>query len=194
MKKLYALLTVAAVALCASVNSGAVEEPDAKGTVAISAYAAPKFIFGASLTSHAIRVHWGTTFAATGDYVITNNIWKGHLSVGLALGGYVCPKMALDSGAEFRSAFSLAPRVTYGLNLTEHIEVHAGFSAGPYLHTEQVYYTDGTKEYASPTSISFATGVIVGFRYFLSQNFALAAEVDTQAGLPTLGLGATFKF
>lgn len=194
MKKVYALIAAAALSLSASFTSGAVEEPDAAGTIAVSAYAAPKFIFGATLSSPAIRVHWGATFAATGDYVITNNLWKGHLSAGIALGGYICPNMVLDSGIEFRSAFALAPRVIYGLNLTEHIEVHAGFSAGPYLHTEQVSYPDGSKEYAKPTAFSFTTGVVVGLRYFLSQNFALAAEVNSQAGLPTLGLGATIKF
>ena len=194
MKKIYALLAVMVLGLSVSFVASAIEEPDAFGTITVSAYGAPKFVFGVNLFSGIDRIHWGVTAAATGDFVITDKIWKGHLCTGLAFGGFVCPDMKLDSGTEFRSAFTLAPRITYGLNLWERIEVHAGFSAGPYLHTEQVTYSNGTKKYDKPSSFRFTAGVIVGIRYYLSERFALAAEVDSQIGLPTLGLGASFKF
>ena len=123
MKKLFATLLAITLAMTASIPAKAIEDPYQKGTVIAGAYFGVWPGIGASITA---------------DYTITN-LWKGHLTGGimatwnrqvyrdydydLLTGDYIITRTPMQK-------ICIAPRATYGLNITKQFEVHAGVALG----------------------------------------------------------------
>ena len=157
MKKLFTTLLIAIITLSASFTAKAIEDPYPKGTMIAGAY------FG---------VWPGIGAVVTGDYTITN-LWKGHLTGGIhatwdrqvfreyifdySTGDYVIEKTPMQF-------FCVAPRVTYGLNITQQFEVHAGVLLGIAIPVNN-------------PPVAFCLTDVLGLRYFFTENFGLSFEV-----------------
>lgn len=161
MKKLFALILVAATLMLASTPAKALGEPNPKGTFVAGVY------FG---------VLPGFGGVVTGDFTITN-IWKGHLTGGIQATWNRQPQYSFDINMDnsfnlssemsktYVNKVAIAPRVTYGLNITDAFEVHAGLSLGI-----------GIPIHDSP--LAFCIGDVLGLRYFFTPNFGLAFEIS----------------
>ena len=166
MKKLIALTLVAAALMLAATPAKALGDPYPKGTFIAGAYAGVLPGFGAALT---------------GDYTIMN-IWKGHLTGGLMTTWNRYPKSDFDIDVNFNdfddysigyttkktyfNRFGIAPRVTYGLNITDAFEVHLGLSIGIGIAPGQEH------------PLAFCVGDVAGLRYFFTDNLAVSFEVS----------------
>ena len=102
--------------------------------------------------------------------------WKGHFTVGAQIGvmGYNGYKHAY---------LSVAPRVTYGLNITDRFEVHVGTLLGLGTYFQHDY-----------TSLHLCYGGLTGIRFFLTDALALSAEVNYTGFNPWFNAGLAFKF
>lgn len=188
MKKLFALILVAATLLLASTPAKALGEPNPKGTIVAGAY------FG---------VLPGIGASVTGDYTILT-IWKGHLTGGLQASWNRQPNYDFEVGlddyfnvtTEFSKTYAhmvnIAPRVMYGLNITDAFEVHAGISMGV-----------GIPIHDRPAT--FIVGDIIGLRYFFTPNLGASFEIAPVAAVywhdsflrffsTSVNLGINFKF
>ncbi len=160
MKKLITLTLVAAALMLASTPAKALGEPYPKGTFIAGGY------FG---------VLPGIGAAITGDYAVMT-IWKGHLTGGLMATWNRQPyydfdldldldnfSMGVNTKKYFHHKFCIAPRVAYGLNITDAFEVHAGLMLGlgivPHDH------------------MAFCVGDFLGLRYFFTDNLAASFEL-----------------
>jgi len=162
MKKLFATLLVLAAAMAITPYSAkAIEDPFEKGTLIFGAQAGYYPYFG------------GTVY---GDCVLVDSWWKGHFTAGAQIGlmGY--------NGFK-HSYLSVTPRATYGLNITDKFEVHAGvlFGLGAYL-------AHGAKD------LYFCYGGLTGLRLFFTESLALSAEVNYTGFNPYFNVGLAFKF
>lgn len=161
MKKLIVTLLVVVAAMAAPYSAKAIEDPFEKGTL----------IFG---VQGGYYPYWGGT--VYGDCVLVDSWWKGHFTVGAQVG--------LMGYNGFNHAFlSVAPRVTYGLNITDRFEVHAGTLVG--LGT---YFYHGGKD------LHLCYGGLTGLRFFFTENLALSAEFNYSGYNPYLNVGLAFKF
>ena len=157
MKKLFATLLVITLAMTASIPAKAIEDPYQKGTVIAGAYFGVWPGIGASITA---------------DYTITN-LWKGHLTGGimatwnrqvyrdydydLLTGDYIITRTPMQK-------ICIAPRATYGLNITKQFEVHAGVALGVGIPIKD-----------SP--VAFVLTDLLGLRYFFTDNFGVSFEL-----------------
>lgn len=174
MKKIIAILAVAVVAMSAAFSAKAIEDPWAKGTVVVGAQVGFLPGIGAS---------------AYGDYVLVDSWWKGHFTIG---GEFLFRHYGRTvSGYEYNwnyNEFGIAPRVTYGLNITEKFEVHAGVLTGLGIST---WKWTGEKAHSAP---GFLYGGIAGVRFFFTNNFGLSAEFQYSGYGPYTNVGVAFKF
>ncbi|MBO4417290.1 MAG: hypothetical protein J5801_04140 [Bacteroidales bacterium] len=159
MKKIIAILAVAFIGMVAASNANAIEDQWSKGTLV------------AGVTGGIDPWYSTITFGglAFGDYVLVDSWWKGHFTVGGQVG---------FEGGKGWSEFSAAPRVTYGLNLTDKFEVHAGFATGYYFG-----YWHG-----------FYSSEFIGMHYFFSDAMAFTAQVGYASFSPSVLAGISFKF
>lgn len=160
MKKLFVTLLIAAVSMVASFQAKAIEDPFQKGTL----------IFGAQFG--ALPGIGGTLY---GDCVLVDSWWKGHFTVG----GQI--------GYRYWSAYSyhdlgVMARATYGLNITQKFEVHAGTLIGL-----------GDHFYNHSSVLGLAYGGLVGLRLFFSESVALSVEANYSGYGPYLNAGLAFK-
>jgi hypothetical protein len=162
MKKIIAILAVAIIGMSMAVKANAIEDQWSKGTMVVS-------VLGGIDP-------WYSNLAFGGigafDYVLVDSWWKGHFTVG----GQV--------GFEFNKywkVLSAAPRVTYGLNLTDKFEVHAGFAAG---------YGFGFGGWWN----GFYSSEFVGMHFSFSDSMAFTAQVGYAAYSPSVTAGVSFRF
>ncbi len=161
MKKLIVTMLVVAAAMAVPYSAKAIEDPFEKGTLIYGLQAGYFPYFG------------GTMY---GDYVLVDSWWKGHFTVGAQLG-----YMAYNS---FHHNFlSVAPRVTYGLNITEKFEVHAGVLLGL-----------GANISHGDTHLGLSYGGVTGLRLFFTDALALSAEFNYTGYSPYFNVGLAFKF
>ena len=163
MKKIIAILAVAIIGMQFATNASAIEPQWSKGTMVGGVmggidpwYASVGYIY-----------FGGIAFA---DYVLVDSWWMGHFTVGGQFG--------FEAGKSW-SVMSAAPRVTYGLNLTDKFEVHAGFASGW-----------GFGKYWS----GFYSSEFVGMHYFFSDSMAFSAQVGYASYSPAVTAGISFKF
>lgn len=188
MKKFIALLSVAVLALAGAQRASAIEDPNPKGNLTLGAY---------------VSVAPGANF--TGDVVIAN-VWKGHITIGGVAGVFYAPQVfypASIRNPEFD--IFLAPRATFGLNLSKKIQVYAGlftgvrvyfnheynptYNSNPFLYTNVSPYTGAVK-----ANFGFAGGMVNGFRFFLTDRFALSAEICPAYPTTLINMGVSLKF
>ena len=162
MKKLVAILFLMTICLSASFKASAIVDPRPAGTKTVGVMAGIDPFFR----------NVGIGGLAYIDYVLTDNWWKGHFTVGGQVG--------YEHFSRFKSnAFSVAPRITYGLNITERFEVHAGLSMGYYNYSGLG---------------GFYHGEFIGVYYELAPSFKLAAQLGYTAFSPALCVGVAFQF
>ncbi len=185
MKKIFAIALVAIMALGVNFKANAIENPFEEGT----------FILGANLGL-------GNDFGAnvTGDYVLVNEWWKGHFTVGGYI-GFNQDRYGKYKNHGYKSwsqdnYFYLMPRASYGLNITSEFEVHAGFMTGVYYNQWASKDNEGTVIRDSDYNglhYDFAAPFI-GCRYFFADNVAANAEITYGSWMPYLNIGLAFKF
>ena len=187
MKKIFTILAVAALSLLTTQKAAAIEDPDPAGTINAG--------LNFSLS--------GLGANAFGEYIIKDNLWIGHLAAGANL-GYMRIKdwyPVTDIDEYFNVTYTtvkypvhqffLIPRVTYGINLTKKLEVHAGIQIGGGV--EKI--GEAAPEDAHPGHVRgfFCFGFINGVRYRFSDRFAAQFELNPGLG-PIFNFGAVYTF
>ncbi len=167
MKKFIAVLAVAATCMFAANSAKAIEDQWSKGTMVAGAM---------------VGFYPGIGGAITGDYVLIDTWWKGHFTVGAQIN---FRHWNVAPGYYSWNDLAVAPRATYGLNITDKFEVHAGVMAGLGVH----FWSDGTGNYPG-----FCYGGLAGVRYFFSDNFGLQAEFNYSGYGPYANVGVAYKF
>ena len=112
MKKIFAIASLMTLCLTASFKAAAIEAPKPAGTKTIGIMAGIDPFYR----------NTGIGGLAYFDYTLAN--WGiGHFAVGGQFGfeGFANTKV---------NAFSVAPRATYGINITDKFEAHVGLSMG----------------------------------------------------------------
>ena len=162
MRRFGKILTVAALAMV---------------SYSASAELAPQWSKGTMLANVEVGVQ-PVGAAASFDYVLVDEWWKGHFTIGGELD---------FSKYTHEVAFGIAPRVTYGLNITEEFEVHAALGVGV---VKWNYKYDDYKSSGTTTLYN----EFVGCRYFFADNIAAIAEVGYSNWSPEARIGLSFKF
>ena len=187
MKKVLMLALVAFMTLAMSQKAQAIEDPNPTGTVVIGARAGFFPGFGANLV---------------GDVTIVDHWWKGHFTVGGYLGFNArVTKEYTYLNATYRERwtnFSIMPRATYGLNITDDFEVHLAVMLGTVYHQWDYRWVNENYNnvYQPGSEWKFIQGEAVGCRYFFTPNFGVEAEVAYfyPSYMSYLNVGVTFKF
>ena len=192
MKKLLSIAAAGLLLLSASFQASAIEGPDPVGSVTANAM---------------LGLSPGVGANASLDYVLINKWWMGHFTVGAYAGFHNTKDTdSINAGYAVASStvkdfyFTVMPRATYGLNITDSFEVHAGTMAGVQFNwnrtkskvTSSIGDLSG-KDKDSDVSLGFAYSEIVGCRYFLSDNFGITAEVG-YGSVSYLNVGFSYRF
>lgn len=191
MKKIIAILAVAVAAMSAAFSAKAIEDPWAKGTMVAGA----QFGFLPGIGG-----------SAYGDYVLVDSWWKGHFTVGGEL-LYWHQWPEHDGYKNHFHNLGIAARATYGLNISDKFEVHAGLFTGVGVNFGHEWpkdgkHSDAIRKNATPI---FLSGGVAGVRYFLTENLAASAEIQLMTNLPIptyvrlpfvplINLGVAYKF
>ncbi len=162
MKKSIKFLAVAAMALV-SMNASALEPQWSKGTMIGNAHV------GVEPTGAAVSL----------DYVLVDEWWQGHFTVG--------GEINICDFADHYNTVGLMPRCTYGLNITDQFEVHA--VAGIGLSNYNYKFNDTRKHELRTGHTEMA-----GCRFFFNDNFAVTAEVGYAYLSPEIRAGISYKF
>ena len=148
-----------------------------------SAELAPQWSKGTLMANAELGVSPGVGVSLSADYVLVDEWWKGHFTIG----------GELDFSVPYKheTAIGITPRATYGLNITPEFEVHVTAETG--LGVRSWKYWNGTKDVK--TSDSFILwGGFAGCRYFFTENLAVLAEIGGESWFPALRAGITYKF
>lgn len=164
MKRIGKFLTIAAIAMV---------------SYSASAELAPQWSKGTMLANIEVGIQ-PVGAAASFDYVLVDEWWKGHFTIGGEFDFSSYP--SIDE-----VAFGIAPRVTYGLNITEEFEVHAAVGVG-FVKWNSKY--NDIKTSGSTTLYN----EFIGCRYFFADNIAGIAEVGYSNWSPEARIGLSFKF
>ena len=167
MKRFGKFVMIAAMAMVSYSASAELEPQWSKGTAMINA-------------GIGVQPFGGTVSL---DYVLVDEWWKGHFTVG----------GELDFSVPYKheTAIGITPRATYGLNITPEFEVHVTAQTGFGVHSWK--YWDGEKDVK--TSDSFILwGGFAGCRYFFMDNLAAYAEIGGENWFPALRAGITYMF
>lgn len=164
MKKLGKFLMVAVMAMASYSASAALEPQWSKGT----------FLLNVDL---GIAPGGGSI---SGDYVLVDQWWKGHFTVG----GELVLGFPFDTGV----TIGLTPRASYGLNITPEFEVHAGSETGLGIKT----FENGAGDFETSVFVLWAN--FIGCRYFFSDSFSVLGEVGYSGWYPSVRAGVSFKF
>ena len=192
MKKLLSITAAGLLLLGVSFQASAIEDPDPVGSVTANAY---------------LGLDPGVGANASIDYVLINKWWKGHFTVGAYAGFHgdkdsdsVSAAGVTISNTSRDFYFTVMPRATYGLNITDSFEVHAGTMMGAqfnYNKTRDKVTSSvadlNSKDKTSDTSISFAYAEVLGCRYFLTDNLGISAEVGV-GSVSYLNIGFSYRF
>lgn len=175
MKRIFAILTIAAIGFSFAPKANAIEDQWGKGTMVVGAMAG---------------YYPGIGGVLTGDYVLVDSWWKGHFTVGAQV-NYRYWKFS-ESGRY--NDLAAAPRATYGLNITDKFEVHAGVMIGLGYRAHTVYTGLGTEEKHKETKLGLCYGGLAGVRFFFTENFGVQAEFNYSGYGPYANAGIAFKF
>ena len=167
MKRFGKFVMIAALAMVSYSASAELEPQWSKGTI---------------ITNAGVGVSpFGVT--ASVDYVLVDEWWKGHFTVG--------GEFDFSVPYKHETAIGFTPRATYGLNITPEFEVHATVATGLGMHSWK--YWDGEKD-VKKSDLFIMWEDFVGCRYFFMDNMAVYAEVGYAGWFPALRAGISFKF
>ena len=167
MKRIGKFVMIAAMAMASYSASAELEPQWSKGTMMVNA---------------AIGVQpFGGTVSL--DYVLVDEWWKGHFTVG--------GEFDFSVPYKHETAIGITPRATYGLNITPEFEVHVTAETGFGFRTWQ--YWNGERD-VKDTDTFILWGGFAGCRYFFTDNLAVLAEIGGENWFPALRAGITYKF
>lgn len=147
-----------------------------------SAELEPQWSKGTAMVNAGIGVQpFGVT--ASFDYVLVDEWWKGHFTVG--------GEFDFSVPYKHETAIGVTPRATYGLNITPEFEVHVTAETGFGFRTWQ--YWNGERD-VKDTDTFILWGGFAGCRYFFTDNLAVLAEIGGENWFPALRAGITYKF
>jgi len=175
---------VAAMMCMGAQNASAIEAPNHEGDISLN-------VMGGFISEYS----GGIGASVSGDYVLVNSWWKGHFTVG----GFLELNQSKDeleySAADLKyTNFAIMARATYGLNIIDKFEVHAGLMSGPVFHSWKYDNDDKELQDDDDKEVTFGTAGVAGCRYFLSDSFALTAELIGGTHLTYVNVGVSFKF
>ena len=167
MKRIGKFMMIAAMAMVSYSASAELEPQWSKGTIIANA--------GVGVSP------FGGTVSV--DYVLVDEWWKGHFTVG----------GELDFSVPYKheTAIGITPRATYGLNITPEFEVHVTAETGFGIRSWQ--YWNGERDVKTTDSF-ILWGGFAGCRYFFTENLAVLAEIGGEDWFPALRAGITYKF
>lgn len=167
MKRIGKFMMIAAMAMVSYSASAELEPQWSKGTMMVNA---------------AIGVQpFGGTVSL--DYVLVDEWWKGHFTVG--------GEFDFSVPYKHETAIGITPRATYGLNITPEFEVHVTAETGFGIRSWQ--YWNGERDVKTTDSF-ILWGGFAGCRYFFTENLAVLAEIGGEDWFPALRAGITYKF
>ena len=167
MKRFGKFVMIAAMAMVSYSASAELEPQWSKGTMMVNA---------------AIGVQpFGGTVSL--DYVLVDEWWKGHFTVG--------GEFDFSVPYKHETAIGITPRATYGLNITPEFEVHVTAETGFGIRSWQ--YWNGERDVKTTDSF-ILWGGFAGCRYFFTDNLAVLAEIGGENWFPALRAGITYKF
>ncbi|MBR2395721.1 MAG: hypothetical protein IKB00_03845 [Bacteroidaceae bacterium] len=167
MKRIGKFMMIAAMAMVSYSASAELEPQWSKGTMMVNA---------------AIGVQpFGGTVSL--DYVLVDEWWKGHFTVG--------GEFDFSVPYKHETAIGITPRATYGLNITPEFEVHVTAETGFGIRSWQ--YWNGERDVKTTDSF-ILWGGFAGCRYFFTENLAVLAEIGGENWFPALRAGITYKF
>ena len=154
----------------------------AMASYSASAELEPQWSKGTAMVNAGIGVQpFGVT--ASFDYVLVDEWWKGHFTVG--------GEFDFSVPYKHETAIGVTPRATYGLNITPEFEVHVTAETGFGFRTWQ--YWNGERD-VKDTDTFILWGGFAGCRYFFTDNLAVLAEIGGENWFPALRAGITYKF
>ena len=154
----------------------------AMASYSASAELEPQWSKGTAMVNAGIGVQpFGGTVSL--DYVLVDEWWKGHFTVG--------GEFDFSVPYKHETAIGITPRATYGLNITPEFEVHVTAETGFGFRTWQ--YWNGEKD-VKDTDTFILWGGFAGCRYFFTENLAVLAEIGGENWFPALRAGITYKF
>lgn len=167
MKRFGKFMMIAAMAMASYSASAELEPQWSKGTMMVNA---------------AIGVQpFGGTVSL--DYVLVDEWWKGHFTVG--------GEFDFSVPYKHETAIGITPRATYGLNITPEFEVHVTAETGFGIRSWK--YWNGERDVKTTDSF-ILWGGFAGCRYFFTENLAVLAEIGGEDWFPALRAGITYKF
>ena len=167
MKRFGKFMMIAAMAMASYSASAELEPQWSKGTMMVNA---------------AIGVQpFGGTVSL--DYVLVDEWWKGHFTVG--------GEFDFSVPYKHETAIGITPRATYGLNITPEFEVHVTAETGFGIRSWK--YWNGERDVKTTDSF-ILWGGFAGCRYFFTENLAVLAEIGGENWFPALRAGITYKF
>ena len=167
MKRIGKFMMIAAMAMASYSASAELEPQWSKGTMMVNA---------------AIGVQpFGGTVSL--DYVLVDEWWKGHFTVG--------GEFDFSVPYKHETAIGITPRATYGLNITPEFEFHVTAETGFGIRSWQ--YWNGERDVKTTDSF-ILWGGFAGCRYFFTENLAVLAEIGGEDWFPALRAGITYKF
>ena len=167
MKRIGKFVMIAAMAIVSYSASAELEPQWSKGTMMVNA---------------AIGVQpFGGTVSL--DYVLVDEWWKGHFTVG--------GEFDFSVPYKHETAIGITPRATYGLNITPEFEVHVTAETGFGIRSWK--YWNGERDVKTTDSF-ILWGGFAGCRYFFTENLAVLAEIGGEDWFPALRAGITYKF
>ena len=167
MKRIGKFMMIAAMAMVSYSASAELEPQWSKGTMMVNA---------------AIGVQpFGGTVSL--DYVLVDEWWKGHFTVG--------GEFDFSVPYKHETAIGITPRATYGLNITPEFEVHVTAETGFGIRSWK--YWNGERDVKTTDSF-ILWGGFAGCRYFFTENLAVLAEIGGENWFPALRAGITYKF
>ena len=167
MKRFGKFVMIAAMAMVSYSASAELEPQWSKGTAMINA-------------GIGVQPFGGTVSL---DYVLVDEWWKGHFTVG--------GEFDFSIPYKHETAIGITPRATYGLNITPEFEVHVTAETGFGFRTWQ--YWNGERD-VKDTDTFILWGGFAGCRYFFTDNLAVLAEIGGENWFPALRAGITYKF
>ena len=167
MKRFGKFVMIAAMAMVSYSASAELEPQWSKGTAMINA-------------GIGVQPFGGTVSL---DYVLVDEWWKGHFTVG--------GEFDFSVPYKHETAIGITPRATYGLNITPEFEVHVTAETGFGIRSWQ--YWNGERDVKTTDSF-ILWGGFAGCRYFFTENLAVLAEIGGENWFPALRAGITYKF
>lgn len=171
MKNFGKIIAVAALAMVSYSASAELAPQWTKGTMVVNA------TFGVSPTGGNVSL----------DYVLVDEWWKGHFTVG----GEVDYARYTHNSNYKDFAIGLTPRATYGLNITDKFEVHAVAGLGTAIYKWDSY--DAANDKNTHKDLHFYSTELVGCRFFFTDNLAATAEMGYADFMSYFRVGLSFK-